>query len=95
LPGFGSLQLEGMGHGLTGNRERQGQASGVEWGLGPGRSGLLRAGLHIVRMDEQGGNGRGDERGMQEGLQGARPLGVDRVQAVDRFVQPDAQCCQR
>jgi hypothetical protein len=52
---------------------------------------LLRPGLHSVCMREESGDGRGDERGMQEGLQGARPLGVDRIQAVARLIQPDAE----
>ena len=43
---------------------------------------LLRAGLQVVGMSEQGGDGRGDERGIQEGLQGTRLLGIDRVQRL-------------
>ena len=91
LYGLGPLQLEGLGDGLTGHGELQGQAPGVEGGLRAGRSSLLGPGLHMVGMREEGGDGRGDERGMQERLQGARPFGVDRVQAVHRLVQPDAE----
>ena len=53
---------------------------------GPGRSGLRRMGLEVVRVRQDGGDGRGHEGGMQERLQGAWPLGVDRVEAVHRPV---------
>lgn len=89
LPHIVSLQREGVDNGLTRDRELQGWASVVKWGRGPCLSGLLRAGLHTVWMGRQGDNGRSDERGIQERVQGARPLGVDHVQIVDRFVQPD------
>ena len=85
--GFGPLQLEGVGDGLTGDGQLQGQAPGVERRLRPGRAGLLRSGLQVVRMREEGGDGRG----RQERLQGAWPLGIDRVQPVHRLVQPDAE----
>ena len=39
---------------------------------------------------QEGSNGRGDQRNMQERLQGARPLSVDLVQMVHRRVQLDA-----
>ena len=91
LYGLGPLQLEGLGDGLTGDGELQGQAPGVQGGLRAWRARLLRPGVHIMGMGEEGGDGRGDERGMQEGLQGARPLGVNRIQAIDRLIQPDAE----
>src|SRR6267142_2998315 len=91
LRGLGPLELEGLGDGLTGDGELQRQAPGVQGGLCAWRARLLRAGFRVVGMREEGGDGRGDERGMQEGLQGARPLGVDGIQAVDRLVQPDAE----
>jgi hypothetical protein len=40
---------------------------------------------------EADGENGGDERGMQEGLEGTRPLGVDLVQTVDRRVQSDTE----
>ena len=83
---LGPRQLEGLGDRLTGNRELQGEAPRVQRGLGAWCARLLRAGLQVVGMREQGGDGRGDERGMQEGLQGAWLLGIDRVQPVDRLI---------
>ena len=80
--GLGPLQVEGLGDRLTGHGQLQGQAPGMQGRLRPWRPGLRRTGLQIVGMGEEGGDGRGDERGMQERLQGAGPLGVDRVQAV-------------
>src|SRR6266545_4426038 len=81
------LQLRGLGDRLTGNRELQGEAPGVQRSPGAWGARLLRAGLHVVGMREQGREGRGDARGMQEGLQGARRLRVNRVQSVDRRIQ--------
>ena len=88
--GFNPLQLEGLGNRLTGDGQLQGQAPRVQGGLAAWRAQRRRAGVHVVRMREEGGDGRGDERGMQKRLQGARPLGVERIQAVDRRIQPDA-----
>jgi len=45
----------------------------------------------MVGMREEGGEGRGDARGMQARLQGARPFGVARVPAVHRLGQPEAE----
>ena len=45
----------------------------------------------MVRVGEEGGEGRGDERGVEERLQGARSLGVDRVSSVHRRVQLEAE----
>jgi hypothetical protein len=44
-----------------------------------------------MRVSQEGGDNRGDERGMQERLQGAGPLGVNLVQAVHRLIQSNAQ----
>jgi hypothetical protein len=41
------LQLKGLGDRLTGNRELQGEAPGVQRGLGAWGTRLLRAGLHV------------------------------------------------
>jgi hypothetical protein len=62
--------------------------------LSPPFSSLLQAGLHMEGVCQEGSNGRGDQRNMQERLQGARPLSVDLVQMVHRRVQLDAvgQC---
>ena len=89
--GRGPLQLKGLGDGLAGNRELQGEAPRMQGGRWAWCVRLLWASLHGVDMREQGGDGRGDERGIQEGLQGARLLGIDRVQPVDRLIQPDAE----
>ena len=91
LRGLGPLQLEGLGDGLTGDGELQGQAPGMQGGLRAWRSRLLWPGVDMVGMREQGSKGGGDERGMPERLQGTRPFGVDRVQPVHRLVQPHAQ----
>jgi hypothetical protein len=42
-------------------------------------------------MSEQSGKNRGDERGMPERFHRAGALGLDLVQAVHRFIQPNAQ----
>ena len=84
-----SLQVDSLGDGLTRHGQLQGQAPGVQGGLAAGRPSLPRAGLHMVGMREEGGDRRGDEGGMQEGLQGAGSFGVDRIQAIHRLVQPD------
>ena len=42
-------------------------------------------------MCQESGQDRRDERGMQQRFQGAGPLGIDRVQAVHRLVQLDAE----
>jgi hypothetical protein len=88
--GLGPLQLKGLGHGLTGDGPRQGQAPGVQGRRRAWRSSLRRPGVHMVGMGEEGGEGRGHARGVQEGLHGARSLGVTRLQAVDRRIEPDA-----
>ena len=86
-----SLEIEGLGHGLAGHGQQPGEEPGVERRLRPGRSGLRRMGLEVVRARQDGGDGRGYEGGMQERLQGAWPLGVDHVEAVHGRVQPDAE----
>jgi hypothetical protein len=63
----------------------------VERRLCPKCSALRRTGSEMVPVRQHRGDGRGDERGMQEGLEGTRPLGVDLVRAMRRFVQLDAQ----
>jgi hypothetical protein len=45
-----------------------------------------------MRVRQEGGKGRGHERGRQERLERTRALGVDLVEAVPRLVQPDAEC---
>src|SRR3990172_2596241 len=91
LRGLSPRQLEGLRNRLAGDSPLQGQAPGVQGSLGAGGPYRLRAGLPIVNMREQGGDGRGDEGSMQERLQGAWLLGIDRVEAVDRRIQPDAE----
>ena len=81
-----SPEIEGLGKGLAGHGQLQGEEPGGERRLRPGRSGLRRMGLEVVRVRQDGGDGRGHEGGMQERLQGAWPLGVDRVEAVHRLV---------
>ena len=86
LHGLGSLQVEGLGDGLTRHRELQGEAPGVQRCLRAWRTALRWTSLSIVRMREESGDGRGDERGMQERLQGAGPLGINLIQPVHRLV---------
>jgi hypothetical protein len=81
-----SLQFEGLGDELTGHRHLQGQEPRVQGCRRQGRSGRLRTWVKIVPVRADGGDGRGQERGMEEGLEGTRPLGVDLVQAMDRLV---------
>ena len=81
-PGHDSLQMAGLGNGLTGHGQLQGEEPGVERRFRPGRSGLRRTGLEVMRVRQECSDGRGHERGMQERLQRARPLGVDLVQAI-------------
>jgi hypothetical protein len=45
----------------------------------------------MVRGREESGNGRVDERSMQERLQGAGPRGIHLVEAVQGLVQADAK----
>jgi hypothetical protein len=45
----------------------------------------------MVRGREESGDGRGDERSMQERLQGVGPRGIRLVEAVHGLVQADAQ----
>ena len=89
--GRDSLQIARLGNGLTGHGQLQGEEPGVERCLCPGYSGLGRTGLEVMRVRQEGSEGRGHERGMQERLQGTRLLGVDLVEAVHRLVQPDAE----
>jgi hypothetical protein len=90
-PRLGSLEVEGLRNRLTGHGQLQGQAPGMQWRLRP-RLPLLRwAGLPSVGLGEEGGNHRGDERGMQERFHRAGAFGIDLVQAVDRRSQFDAQ----
>jgi len=92
LPGLDPFELEGVGDRLTGHSPLQGQASGMQGGLYAWRADLLRPDLQIMSKGEERSKNRGDERGMQERLQGAGPLGVNLVGAVHRLVQPDAEC---
>ena len=71
LYGLGALQVEGVGDGLTRNRELQREAPGVQRCLHAWRIGLRWTRLEIVLVREERGDGRGDERGMQERLQGS------------------------
>jgi hypothetical protein len=89
--GLGPLQLEGRSDRLTGDGQWQRQTPRVQRGLRAGRPRLLRAGVHMVGMGAEGGDGRGHARGMHEGLQGAWWFGIDRVQSVHRRIQPEAQ----
>src|SRR2546430_17539332 len=67
LRGLGPLQLEGLSDRLTGDGQLQRQTPRVQRGLRAGRPRLLRAGLHIVGMREEGGDGRGHEIGRASG----------------------------
>jgi hypothetical protein len=89
--GHDSLQLARLGHGLTGHGQLHGEEPRVERRFCPGRSGLGRTRLEVMRVRQEGRQGRGQERGVQERLQGTRRLGVDGVEAVHRLVQPDAE----
>ena len=82
LRGLGPPEVEGLGDGLTRYRQLQRQTSRVKRRFRAWRTGLRRTSLEIVRVREEGGDGRGDERGMQERLQGTGPLGIHLVQAV-------------
>jgi hypothetical protein len=66
--GLGSLQVKGLGDGMTGHRQLYGQESRVERCLWAWRVGLLWACLHMVCMCEEEGKGAGDERGRQNRL---------------------------
>ena len=59
--GFDPLQVEGLGDGLTGYGRLQGYAPWVERRLHPWRVSLRRASLQIVRVGEEGSDGRGQE----------------------------------
>jgi hypothetical protein len=59
--------------------------------LCPWCSGPLWARLHMVRMCEEGRQGRGHQGGMQECLHRAGPLGVNLVQTVHRLIQLEAE----
>jgi hypothetical protein len=89
--GLDRLQLEGVGDGLTGHGQRQGQAPWLERRLQPWLANLRRASLQIMRVGAAGGDGRGHACRLQERLQRARPLGVDLVQTIPRLVQPDPE----
>ena len=69
LRGLGPLEVEGLGDGLTRHGQLQRQTSGVKRCFRAWRPGLRRTSLQIVRVREEGGDGRGDERSMQERLQ--------------------------
>jgi hypothetical protein len=66
--GLGPLQLEGLDKGLTGNGKLQGQAPVGQGGLRAWCARRLRAGLYLMRMREEGSDGRGPQRGLQAGL---------------------------
>lgn len=89
--GHGSLQLARLGNGLAGHGQLQGEAPRVERRLCPRRSGLWRTRLEVMRVRQEGSDGRGHEGGIQERLEGTRLLGVDFVEAVHRLVEPDAE----
>jgi hypothetical protein len=91
LLGLDPLQVEGLGHRLTGHRQLQGHAPWVERCFHPWRAGRLGTSLQIGRVGEDGRHRRGHERGMQARLQGAGPLGVNHVEAVHRRVQLHAE----
>ena len=55
--GFGPPQLEGLGDRLPRDGQLQGSAPGVQGGLRAWCTSLLRAGLHIVGMREERGDG--------------------------------------
>ena len=73
----------------TGDGQLQGQGAGC--GAVPRCADLCWTGLEIVGVGEESGENRRDERSMQQCLQGAGPFGVDRVQAMHRLVQLDAE----
>jgi hypothetical protein len=79
-----------VGDGLTRHGQRQGQTPGVQRRLRPWRPDLRRTRLQVVRVRQEGGDLRGDERGVQKRFQGAGPRGVYRVQAMHGLVSPDA-----
>lgn len=55
--GFDPLQVEGLGDGLTGHGQLQGEAPWVERRLHPWFVSLRWASLQIVRMGEEGRDG--------------------------------------
>lgn len=77
-----ALQGERLGAGLTRHGQRQGQAPGMQGGLGAARPHLLRSGLHMVRRREAGRERRGEAGGLPAGLPGAGAFGVARIQAI-------------
>lgn len=81
--------VEGLGHGLTGHGERPREASGVQWCLQAGLPRLRRAGLPMVGGGQEGGNHRGEARGVQECRHRAGSRGIHLVQAMDRLIQCD------
>jgi hypothetical protein len=87
---LGLLHVKGLGDRLARDRQLQRQTPGMQRCFGPGSACLSRVRLPIMRVGQEGGDNRRDERGMQERLHGAGLLGIDLVQAVHRFVQPDA-----
>src|SRR6267142_5274161 len=78
--GLVPLQVEGLGNRLARDGQLQGQAPGMQGGLRTWGSVLLRPRVQVMRMGEESGQNRGDERGMQERFQGEGTLGVERVE---------------
>jgi hypothetical protein len=87
----GTLEVQGLRNRLTGDGQLQGYTPGVQRRLGPWRALLRRAEPCIVGVGEESDNDGGDERGMQKGLHRTGALSVNLVQAMDGFVQLDAQ----
>ena len=88
--GLEPRHIEGLGDRLARDRQLQRQTPGMQRCLGAGSALLPWVRLLIMRVGPEGGAKRRDERGMPERLHGAGPLGIDVVQAVPRWVQPDA-----
>jgi hypothetical protein len=72
-----SLEIEGLGNRLAGDRHLQGEAPRVSGGLRPGRILLRRAGSHIISVGEEGGDNGGNDRGMQKRFHHTGALGID------------------
>ena len=92
LRGLGPLEVEGWGDGLTRYRPLPRQTSRVQRRFRAWRTGLRRTSLKMVRVRAEGGEARGDARGLQERLQGTGPLGIPRVEAVYGRVHSAAEC---
>lgn len=67
--GLDVLQSKALDDRLARDRKLQCQKSGMQRRLTARRALLLRASLSIMRVSQEGGDNRGDERGMHERLQ--------------------------